>query len=74
VSRVTVNDDILRVFGLAGERQVTSLRIDLVPNELPTVTIKKRITAGELDQLHTLVEVHRLRPELESSELGTPLQ
>jgi hypothetical protein len=71
--RLILNDDVLRVFGLAGERHVTSMRIDLVPNDVPRVTITKLITAAELDQLQTLVEVHRLRPVLESTEPPKPL-
>jgi hypothetical protein len=62
MSKTALNDDILRVFGMAGERMVTSLSIELVAGDLPRVTIKKLITQGELDQLQTLVEVHRLTP------------
>jgi hypothetical protein len=69
-----LNDDVLRVFGLAGERMVQTLRIDLVPGDVPKVTIVKLITPGELDQLQTLVEVHRLRPVFESSEATTPVK
>jgi hypothetical protein len=63
-----VNEDLLRIFGMAGERMVTGMRIEVSGGELPKLIIEKCITAGELDQLTTLVEVHRLQPVLESSE------
>lgn len=72
MSNLAVNDDLLRVFGLAGQRMVTGLSIDLVPGDYPRVTITKFVTAAELDQLQTLVEVHRLQPVLQSSSSEVP--